>query len=100
MPAAAVSCALSLALLAPLPASAQTPATITLSASATKVAFGESVTLSGTLSPAEGGETLELRDGAGTVVATMTADAGGVFTAAIAPEGTDTYVAATADATS
>jgi len=99
-PAAALVAVLLFALLGPLPASAQTASTITLSASAGKVVFGQSVTLSGILAPAAGGEAIEIRDGAGAVTATATADPSGAFAATITPDGTDTYVAATLDATS
>lgn len=99
-PAAVVVAALILVLLVPLPSAAQTATTITLTASAGKVVFGQSVTLSGTLSPALGGEAVELRDAAGAVVATAVADTSGAFAATIAPDGSDTYVAVTPDATS
>jgi hypothetical protein len=99
-PAVAVAVALSFTLLTPLPAAAQTAATITLSASAGKIVFGQAVTLSGTLTPAVGSEPIELRDGAGEVVATETADVNGAFSATVAPDGTDAYVAVAADATS
>ena len=99
-PAVALAVALSFTLLTPLPAAAQTAATITLSASAGKIVFGQAVTLSGTLTPAVGSEPIELRDGAGEVVATETADVSGAFSATVAPDGTDAYVAVAADATS
>jgi hypothetical protein len=98
--AAVLGAALTSVLLAPLPASAQTTSTLTLSASAGKVVFGQGVALSGTLAPAVGGEAIEIRDGAGAAVANATADASGAFAATIAPDGTDTYVAVAADATS
>jgi hypothetical protein len=100
MSAAALAAALALSVPIPPPAAAQTAPTITLAASAVKVAFGTEVVLSGTLSPATGGELLELRDGTGSIVASATVDAAGAFSATIAPERTDTYVAATADAVS
>jgi peptidoglycan hydrolase-like protein with peptidoglycan-binding domain len=100
MPAAALVAALSLSLITPLSASAQTAATITLSASAGKVVFGQSVMLSGTLAPAAGGEAIELHDGSGAVIATAHADPSGAFSATVAPDGTDAYVAATTDAVS
>jgi len=99
-PAAVLVGVLSLALLTPLPSSAQTTGTITLSASAGKIVFGQSVGLSGTLAPASGGETIELRSGSGAVVATAVAGTSGAFSATIAPDGTDTYVAVAADTTS
>jgi hypothetical protein len=100
MSAAALAAALALSVPIPPPAAAQTTSTITLTASAVKVAFGTEVVLSGTLSPATGGELLEIRDGTGSTVASATADAAGAFSATIAPERTDSYVAATADAAS
>jgi len=48
-PAAALVAVLLFALLGPLPASAQTASTITLSASAGKVVFGQSVTFTATV---------------------------------------------------
>jgi len=92
--------ALSLVLLIPLPSSAQTASAITLSASAGKVVFGQSITLSGTLAPSVGGEVVELHDSTGAIVATATVDGGGAFSATIAPYGTETYVAVVLDATS
>jgi hypothetical protein len=100
MPAAVLVAALAFALQPPLPAGAQETTSISLSASATKIVFGQSVTFSGILAPAAGGEAIELRDVAGAVVATATAGADGGFDATISPDGTDTYVAATTDATS
>jgi len=99
-PAAVLVTALLFAMLTPLPSSAQTAATITLSASAAKIVYGQNVTLSGTLTPAAGGEVIEFRDGSGAVVATASAGASGAFSASITPERTDAYVAANADATS
>jgi hypothetical protein len=85
---------------APLHASAQTATTIALSRSAGTVVFGQSVTLSGTLSPPDASSILEIRDASGAVVATASPDAIGGFAATITPDGTDAYVAATADAAS
>ena len=99
-PAAVLVAALLFAMLTPLPSFAQTAATITLSASAGKIVFGQSVTISGTLAPASGGEAIELLDGSGALVATASAGTSGAFSASIEPERTDAYVAATADATS
>jgi len=100
-PAAVLIAALVFALLTPLPASAQTTSTITLSASAGTIVFGQAVTFSGTLAPALGGATIEIHDGSGAVAATTTtADASGAFSATLTPEGTDSYVALAADAAS
>ncbi|HET7235730.1 MAG TPA: L,D-transpeptidase family protein [Actinomycetota bacterium] len=74
-------------------ASAQVPPTVTLSASAAQVVFGESVTLSGSLSPPDASALVEIRDSAGVAVAAASPDATGAFTATITPDGTDTYVA-------
>jgi hypothetical protein len=102
MPAAALGAALALSLLAPMPAGAQvpTPASITLEVSAGKVRFGDAVTFGGTVTPASGNPTVEIRDGAGTVVATASTDAGGAFSTELVPDRTDTYVAVAGDATS
>jgi hypothetical protein len=72
--------------LAPLHARAQTAPAITLSTSAGTVVFGQSVTFSGTLSPPDVSQVIEIRDGSGTTVATASLDASGAFTAALAPD--------------
>ena len=64
-------------------AAAQASQTVTLTASATKVVYGEPVALSGTISPAAGSQTVELRDDANVVVATLTTAAGGHFETAL-----------------
>jgi N-acetylmuramoyl-L-alanine amidase len=80
--------------LAPAAASAQTSAALTLSASDGSIIFGERVRLSGALSPASGGETIEILDGASALVATAVAGPDGSFETTIEPDGTDDYVAA------
>ena len=82
------------AALAPSTAAAQAGPALTLTTSDGSVGFGEHVVLSGTLTPATGGETIEILDGSSTVVATATARADGSFEASIEPDGTDDYVAA------
>ncbi|HJS26487.1 MAG TPA: L,D-transpeptidase family protein [Actinomycetota bacterium] len=88
---ALVLAAVLLGVLAPATAAAQTGPTLTLAAS---VKFGERVVLSGMLTPAAGGETIEILDGASAVVASTTAAPNGSFEATIEPDGTDDYVAA------
>jgi len=85
-------------LLPTVPASAQT--TLTLSAEAAKIDFGDAVSLSGTASGAAVGTTIDIRNGAGASIASATTDAAGAFTARIHPQGTDTYVAVLGDASS
>ena len=82
------------AALAPSTAAAQAGPALTLTTSDGSVGFVEHVVLSGTLTPATGGETIEILDGSSTVVATATARADGSFEASIEPDGTDDYVAA------
>ncbi len=80
--------------LAPATAAAQTGPSLTLTASDPAIRFGERVVLSGSLSPASGGETIEVLDGSDAVVATAMAAPNGSFEAMIEPDGTDDYVAA------
>jgi hypothetical protein len=79
--------------LAPATAAAQTGPSLTLSASDGSIAFGEQVVLSGSLTPATGGETIEILDGSSAVVATAIAAPNGSFQATIEPGRTDDYVA-------
>jgi hypothetical protein len=67
-------------------ASAQEAAAITLEASATRVAPGEEVTLTGALTPAAAGHSIRILDGTDAVVATDITDATGAFAATITPE--------------
>jgi L,D-transpeptidase catalytic domain len=80
--------------LAPTTAAAQTGPSLTLSVSNATIRFGQRVVLSGSLSPAAGGETIEILDGTSAVVATATTAPNGSFEATIEPDGTDDYVAA------
>lgn len=78
--------------LAPGTAGAQTEA-VSLSASASRVAYGTAVVLSGAVSPAAPGLAVEISDALDTAVATATTDAAGAFSVSLTPEGTATYVA-------
>lgn len=80
--------------LAPATAAAQTGPSLTLAASDGSIRFGEQVVLSGSLSPASGGEAIEILDGSAAVVATVTAAPNGSFQATIESDGTGDYVAA------
>lgn len=76
----------------PLAASAQTEAeAVTLEASATKITIGDDVRLSGSISPASGRQTVEIRDDRDATVATATTGAAGGFSVTITPEGSRTY---------
>ena len=59
---------------------------VTLTASATTLAYGESVELSGQTSPLTGGQTIDIVDAAGTVLAQTTTGAAGGFSATLTPE--------------
>lgn len=96
----ALAIVLAVTLLLGLPALGQTPPTLTLSASEGTIAYGDTVTLSGTSSNAVAGASIEIVDAAGAVVADATTDAAGAFRATIGPEGTESYQARVADATS
>jgi N-acetylmuramoyl-L-alanine amidase len=65
-------------------------ASVTLQTSDTKIEAGEEVTLSGQISPASAGQTVEIRDPDEAVVATATTDASGAFSATISPDATVT----------
>ena len=95
---AALLATVALPLLLAVPASAQP--TLTLTADAAKIEFGQGVSLSGTASGAANGSAVEIRNGAGAPIASATTDAAGAFSAEIQPEGTDTYVAVLGDASS
>ena len=95
---AAFLAVVAVALLLAAPASART--TLTLSADAAKIEFGQAVSLSGTTSGAAAGTTVEIRNGAGGSVALATTDAAGAFSAEIRPEASDTYVAVLGDESS
>jgi hypothetical protein len=98
--APALLLALVAAVLLPVPAAAQTTATLTLEASAGTIHFGERVTLSGTSSIALAGTTVEIVDAAGAVVASDAMNADGAFEATISPDATDSYRARLGEATS
>lgn len=65
--------------------------TVKLETSASKVTFGEDVTLFGTISPAAGGETVEVRDPSDAVVGSATTGAAGGFSLTVSPERTRAY---------
>ncbi len=77
--------ALLLVSLAAQDALATTPA-VTLVASATKVTYGESVTLSGTTDPATADATVDIRDASDNTLATVTTDSSGAFSTDLTPE--------------
>ena len=64
---------------------------VTLEASATQISAGNEVRLSGSIDPPSSGETVEIRDDADVVVATVTTGAAGGFQTQVAPEATTTY---------
>jgi len=65
---------------------AQTASSVTLASSATTVAYGGRVTLSGSISPAAGGQAVDVLDDADAIVATAPTDTAGAFTLDYAPE--------------
>jgi hypothetical protein len=82
----------SVAVLSPVAVVAQTgPATITLSASATRVTIGDEVELAGEVAPAGAGQLVTIVDQDGAEVATATTGGGGAFSVAVEPAGTRTY---------
>jgi L,D-transpeptidase catalytic domain len=87
-------------LLVPARALAQTGATVTLEASERTVEFGNEVTLSGTSTGAPAGSLVQILDQASAEVATATTHGSGAFSATFEPQGTNSYVAVLADATS
>jgi peptidoglycan hydrolase-like protein with peptidoglycan-binding domain len=87
--------------LAVSPASALAADTVTLSAGQNPVAYGHKVVLSGTISPAVGGETVGVyaQDGAAAVlVANAVTDAAGSFSVSATVTAPETFVARAADA--
>jgi hypothetical protein len=94
----ALVAALAVAMLFATPASAQS--TLTLSADAATIEFGQGVTLSGKAADAAAGSTVEIRNGAGAPIASATTDAAGAFSAEVQPQGSDSYVAVLGDASS
>ena len=67
------------------------PASVTLSASASKIVVGDTVTLSGTITPAAAGQTVEIHDEADAILAAVTTDAAGAFAADLTPTETASY---------
>ncbi len=78
------------AALAPATAALAASGSVTLSASATTVSFGQSVRLSGQISPATGGETVDILDAAGVVVAHDTTGPDGAYAVSFSPSATVT----------
>lgn len=70
---------------------AQTGSAVTLDASASEVAFGEHVTLSGEVTPAAAGQAIQILDDAGAVVETATTGGAGGFSIRLEPDATRTY---------
>jgi hypothetical protein len=64
---------------------------VTLEASASEVASGHAVTLSGEIDPPSGGESVEIRDGGGHLVASLTTGSAGGFHTDVTPDATTTY---------
>ena len=71
-------------------ATAQVAGTVTLTSSAPEVTYGQTVTLSGTVSPPSQGQTVEFRDAVDVTVGTATTDTAGAFSAVFEPQGTVT----------
>lgn len=61
---------------------------VTLSASATTIDFGESVRLTGEISPPAGGQVVDIVDVSGTLLTTRTTGAAGGFSASLSPRAT------------
>ncbi|HEX5949401.1 MAG TPA: L,D-transpeptidase family protein [Actinomycetota bacterium] len=81
-------------------AAAQETPSVTLEASATTVVYGDPVTLSGAISPATGGQTVELRDDDDAVLETVPTDPDGTFSAELLLDRTTTVRAVWDDAVS
>jgi N-acetylmuramoyl-L-alanine amidase len=73
---------------------------VTLEASASTIVFGDDVRLSGSTSPAAGGQTIEVRDSSDAVVGTATTGAAGNFSLTLTPDGSERYRAFWGAATS
>ncbi len=76
--------------LAPASAALAAPGSVTLTASATTLSFGQSVWLSGQISPAAGGETVDIVDAAGMVVAHDSTGPNGAYAVSFSPSATVT----------
>lgn len=88
--AAAIALALGAGLLLPPAALGRVASSVSLTASATTVTPGQSVTLTATIAPPASGETVAIQDAAGATVASGTTDASGVLAAPFAPQATVT----------
>jgi len=86
--------------LVPNVGSAQTGGTITLSASSDTITFGKHVTLSGSATGAPAGSIVQIRNAGALLVASVTTDATGDFSAQFKPSASDSYVAVLGDGTS
>jgi hypothetical protein len=64
---------------------------VSLEAAAAEVTIGHSVRLSGAIDPPSGGEMVEIRDGAGDLVASPTTGAAGGFHVDVTPDATTAY---------
>lgn len=71
---------------APATAAEQQTRTVSLTAAAERVAYGDRVMLEGTINPAAGGEVVDVRDQAGTLINQVSTDDTGRFTAVVFPE--------------
>jgi L,D-transpeptidase catalytic domain len=97
---AAVAASIVVVVVASVPAWAQAGSSVTLSVSAGRIAYGQTVTLDGAIAPATRGQTVGILDESDAVVATATTDPTGAFSASIAPERTLTLRAVWGSATS
>jgi hypothetical protein len=79
---------------ATIPTALAAAGAVTLSASATTIDYGGSVRLTGQISPATGGQAVDIVDSAGAVLAGTTTDAGGGFWSSVSPEANVTLHAA------
>jgi len=95
-----VATGVALALVGGAPTPALGVDSVTLTASATTLAYGESVELSGQTSPPTGGQTIDIVDAAGTILAQTTTGAAGGFSATLTPEASVTVHAVWHPATS
>jgi hypothetical protein len=75
-------------------------ASVTLSASASKIVVGDTVTHSGTIAPAAAVHPVEIHDEADAILGTATTDAAGAFTVDLSPTATAAYRSISAGAES
>jgi lipoprotein-anchoring transpeptidase ErfK/SrfK len=87
-------------LVAPAPSALAAGPAVTLAASASSVTYGEPVTLSGAIDPPAAGETVEVRDDDGALLATASTDADGAFVVSLTLERSVTLTAAWGSAVS